>query len=54
MIGKARFCWIIAGKVKLKRENGEGVVLSLDDLSEGDQAWVHKNAPQGRFRPTEP
>ena len=33
---------MIAGRVRLKRENGEVVSLTLDDLSEDDQAWVHK------------
>ena len=46
-IGKARFSGMIAGNVKLKRENGEVVSIALDDLSKGDQAWVRSRAPRG-------
>ena len=47
-IGKSRFSGVIAGNVKLERENGEVVSLALDDLSKDDQAWVHNRTLGGR------
>lgn len=33
---------MIAGTVKLKKDDGQIVSLSLDELSPDDQAWIKK------------
>ena len=37
----AQFVSYAGGKIKLRKSNGQEVVLPLERLSEEDQAWVH-------------
>ncbi len=43
-IGRARFMGMIAGTVKLKKEDETVIPIRLEDLSEEDRAWVQSRA----------
>ena len=42
VIGRARFMGMIAGKVRLKPENGTAISVPLNELGEADRAWIAK------------
>jgi hypothetical protein len=43
-IGRARFMGMIAGKVKLKKEDETVIAVRLEDLGKDDRAWIQSRA----------